>query len=856
MTMNEIRQDVAFSLRLLRRSPWSSAAAVVVLALGIGANSAIVGLLDAALLRPLPYPEAERLVQVEQDQRVEVSPEFSAEKFLAWRAGSSRSMEAMAAYDTPRRFALRNLIGQPLLAAGAGGRRPPPERHLVGQPRSAAALGAGRPQLVSGLRVTREIFAVLGVAPLAGRGFTADEDRPGGPAVAVPSQHLWQSLFAGDPAALGRRLDLDGTPYTIVGVMPAAFRLPAAADLWLPLQLDPASHEHAQELLVTARLRRGVHREPAEQELQAANRGYLAAQGWGASRERARLLPFDLFLRGSYRRPLLLALAAVGLVLLIACANVANLQLAKLTARRREIGIRASLGASAARILRQLLTESLVLALAGGGLGLALCAALLPALPALAPAGLALVPAGEMVRLDARVFCFALALALAAGVLAGLAPAWNAGARGLRSGLAEGAAGAGSAGGRRGGRLRRALVVVETALAMALLISAGLLIKSFAGLLATDPGFATEHVLTAKVALPPEAYRGPAALERFERELLPELAALPGVRMAALAGTLPCERGPAMTFIVAGRPVGPGGEGVGLAEYRGVTSGYFAALGIRLLRGRPFAAGDAASAPGVLILNAAAARQFFPGQRALGQRITIGLPDMPRQADPAAREVVGIAADVRERDLAQPPPPILYVPLAQVPPNLNALLLRAFPLSVVLATAVDPSSLAAAARQRLWEREPDLPVLDVVPLDAIVARSLGAPRFQALLVGGMGALALVLSALGIYGVLAHLVAQRSREIGIRMALGGHRRAIQLLVVRQGMAPALAGIGIGTLGALGATRLLAGFLTGLSTTDPAVFSAAPLLMAAIALLATALPARRAARVDPATALKAD
>ncbi|HLX07813.1 MAG TPA: ABC transporter permease [Thermoanaerobaculia bacterium] len=820
--MRDLLQDFAFGLRLLRRNPWLSAAAVLLLALGIGANTAIFSVLDAVLLKPLPYRQPERLVELEVVDRSEVEPVFSEEKYLAWRAGA-RSFSALAAYDA--------------LEPG----------------HSFVLRVEGHPELVAGTRVSQEFFAILGVPAALGRVFQADEDRPGGRPVVVLSHRLWRRAFAGDPGVLGRRYDLDGTPYTIVGVMPPGFRLPASAELWTPLRLDAASHQHAQDLLAMGRLRPGVSAAQAQAEMAAVNRHYLVSQGWGDSRERPRLAPLSDFLRGAYRQPLTLALSAVAVVLLIACANIANLQLARFAARQREIAIRASLGASGIRILRQLLAESTVLALLGGGLGLALCGLLMPPLLALAPPELAGGPAGPAV-LDARVFGFALLVSLLTGFLAGIAPALEASRARLQQSVAEGTSGAGGAGGRRGRKMRHSLVVMETALALLLLISAGLLIRSFAGLRTTDPGFRADHLLTLKMWLPPGPYGQPGALERLQRELLPEIAAMPGVRGATLATSAPLELGAEMTFVIPGRYVPGGKEGQGIAQYRGVSAEYFQALGIKLRGGRWLLPGDGARAPGVVLLNETAAHRFFPGQNPLGQRLDIGLPDMPEQADPAPREVVGVVADVRDVELASQPAPILYVPLAQVPPSLATLLVQRLPINLLVDTAGAPGNLAHAVRDRIWAHQPDLAITGIVPMAAIVDRSLAAPEFQMLLLSWLALLALLLAALGIYGVIAYLVAQRTREIGIRMALGGHRGDIQRLMVRQGMAPALLGIGIGLVAALAASRLLRGLVTGVSPTDLATFTGVPLLMAGIALLATWLPARRASRVNPTEALR--
>ena len=816
--MTELIKDVVYSLRMLRKNPWVSGAAVLALALGIGANIAIFSVTNTLLLRPLAYPEPDRLVQIQRQTRKELSPTFSEEKYLFWRQGG-RVFQGMAAYD--------------------------------GLPHGYILKGDGHPEIVDGARVSGEFFQVFGVRPAVGRWISPEDDRPGAAGTAVLSHGLWQQRFGGDPGVVGQQVSLDGESFTVVGVMPEDFRYPAGIRLWTSLRADPAHPADAEVLLITARLADGVSRDAALTEMEQINRRYLEFKGWGESDDRASVLPLQVFLNGDYRQALLVLLAAVGLVLLIACANVTNLQLARFAGRRREVAIRTALGASSSRMARLILTESLVLAGLGGLGGLALCGLALRPLVALAPAA---VSASQEVVVDGSVLAFAVGIALLTGLLAGIAPILQARRVPVNETVKEGSTGSGVGGGRLGSRVRYGLVVLEVALALILMVGAGLLVKSFAGLRSVDPGFDAGNVLTLKIPLPPARYGAAGGMEKLQRELLPEIQAVPGVRSAALSTNLPLELGADMTFVIDGRWSPGSKEGTGIGQYRAVTPAYFDALEVAVKRGRKIAPSDTAGAPGVVLLNETAAKRYFPGENPLGRRLVIGLPDMVEQADPAPREIVGIVEDVRETSLESDPPAILYVPLEQMPPSLGALIIQLLPMNVVVRTEQDPGLLTRSVEERVWAFDPDLPVANVQPMEERVARSIGSRRFHAVLLGSLAVLALVLASLGVYGVLAYLVTQRTREIGIRIALGGDRGQIHRLVLRQGMVPVLLGIALGLAGALASSRLLAGFLYGVSATDPSAMAGVAMVMAAVALLATYLPARRASRLDPMEALR--
>ena len=818
--MSEFWQDVRYGLRMLRKSPWVTGIAVLALALGIGANTAIFSVVYGLLLQPLPFPAAERLMQIEQRNGDEYDPTFSISKFFSLRQ-EDRGFEALTAYE--------------------------------GLSHGYSLIGDGRPQRVVGTGVTWEFFRVLGVNPALGRGFTQQDDLPGAGRSVVLSHRLWQQRFGGDRAAVGRKLVLDGEPYEVIGVMPPGFQYPATAELWTPLRLDPASQDRARFLLFTGRLKPGISPDAARAEMDARNREYLVRQGWGDSREAISVRPLQVYLHGEFRPALLVMLAAVALVLLIACADVANLQLARFAARHREIAIRSTLGARSVRIVRQLLTESVLLALAGGALGVLICYASVKPLLALAPASLAsrLPP----IEIDGAVLAFAAGLSLLTGLLSGAVPAFQTRRVDLNGTIKEGSTGSGAGGGRQGRRVRYSLVVAEVALTIVLMIGAGLLIKSFNGLRGIDPGFDPQGVLTMKIPLPEAKYGPTPALENLQRLLLPELEALPGVSAAAASTNLPFEPGAEMTFVIDGRYTG-GSEGKGVSHYRGVTPRFFDALKIPLLRGRAFRETDGGGAPGVMILNETAALRFFPAENPIGQRITIGLPDMPEQADPAPREIIGIVADVREDGLDKATPPIFYVPMAQIPPTFNALLVQVLPLNLVVRAAGDPRSLARTVEEKVWAYDGELPVTEPLPLEEVLSRSLGLQRFRVWLLGSLAVLALILSAVGVYGVLSHLVGQRTREIGIRVALGGRPGDVVRLVMRQGMVPVLIGIAIGVAGALASMHLLASFLFGVEATDFFTFATVAAFLTLVALVAIYLPARRAARVSPVEALRYD
>jgi len=795
-------QDLRFALRSLRRSPGYALAAIATLAIGIGANTAIFSAVNGVLLRPLPFAEPQRLVGVWGRHAAIGRETASLPDFLDWRR-EARAVEDMAALTLTR----YNLAGD------------------------------GEPEVVRGALVTANLFPLLGVTAEAGRVFTAEEERGGAERVAMLSEGFWRRRFGGSPDVLGRPLLLGGTPYTVVGIAPAALRLQQEVDLWTPLTTDSTLGRRSDFLTVIGRLRAGATLGQAQEELSTIARR-LEAQypetnaGWGVE-----LLALQEQLVGGIRPALLVFMGAVALVLLIACANVANLMLARVTAREREVTIRAALGASRRRLVRQLLTESVVVALAGGAAGLLLAVWGVQALRALEPGT---IPRAEEIGIDPAALAFALGLSLLTGVLFGLLPALRVLNRDLHDGLKEG--GRGAAGGTGVHGTRGALVLAEVALAFMLLIGAALLLRSFTRLQEVDPGFNGGGILTARLSFPRNGYAEPDRRLSFAERLLERLRATPGVTSAALVSDAPLGgSAPYWSFEVAGmEPAGPGV--VQDAAVYVASPEYFETLGIPLREGRRFEPRDRPEAPPVAVISQALARRYWPDRSPLGQRITFG---NPADSSTTWSTIVGVVGDVRQESLAEPAYPQVYVPYAQMPVR-----------SIVVAArgAGDPLALLAALKGSVAELDPSLPLSAVATMDQLVTATLARPRVNAAVLGGFALVALALAAVGIYGVITYGVVQRTRELGIRMALGAGSSQLLRLVVRQGMAPVLAGIALGGLGALAGTRVLRSLLFGVGATDPLTFALVTGFLLAVSLTASYLPARRAARSDPMAALR--
>ncbi len=798
--------DLRAAARSLRSRPGLSLAMVATLALGIGAVTALFSVVDAVLLRRLPFGDSGRLVMIHQYDRVSgTTREASSVPDYYDLAARARSFSGLAAF-----------VSNSVSLAGAGG-----------EPRRLTATG-----------VSHAYFATLELHPLLGRGVLPEEDRPGGARVAVLSEELWRSTFRADPGVLGRPIKLDDESYDIVGVMPRGSALPgAAADLWVPLQLGPASTPRSlHNVFVLGRLGSGVTLAAAQAEATGIaadlERDFAESnRGRGFSVE-----PLADVMVGSVRPALLVLLGAVTLVLLIACVNVANLLLAQGWARSREIALRRTLGASLPRLTRQFLAESLLLAAAGGALGVLLAVWGLDLLLQLAPSDL---PRLETVQVDIGVLTVAILVTMVVALVFGILPTLQARRIDLHGAL-QGSGSRGATGGLANRRVRDLLVAAEVALSVVLVVGAGLLIRSLGKLQSVDPGFRTEQVVKLDLTLPASRYpqnfaEHPhwTAVSGFYQRLLERAAALPGVGAVALAASHPLAAGFTNSFVIVGRE----------AEYtqqpeiaiRVVSPGYFALMNVPLRRGRLLEDRDVEDAAGVLLLNEAAVRRFFPGQDPIGQRLAFWGRE---------RTIVGVVGNEHFRGLAEEAPPAAYPPLAQVPIGSASLLARA------------GGGAVPALEAAVWALDPDLALSGVEPLDRTLAESIARPRFTTVLLGLFAGLALLLASIGVHGLLSYTVAQRTREIGIRLALGAPPPAVLALVARRGLVLALAGTAAGLLGALALGRLLRSLLFGVGPSDPVTFAAAPLILVAVALVASYLPARRAARVDPMIALRSE
>ena len=800
-------RDCRYGARSLRKSPGFTLVAVLTLALGTGATTAIFSVMNAVMFRPLPYPEAERLVYVGQQYRGGLAGSGEP-KFLFWRE-QSRSFEALACYSG---------------FGGAGGN----------------LAGGAEAEQVRGVRVSEDFFRALGVYPALGRAFTREEDAPGGARVAILSDGLWRRSFGGDEGLIGKTVTLNGAPTTVVGVMPPQFNFSSGPDLFVPMRARQGANVDPNAEVV-GRLKPGVSLAQAEAELKGIAERYRAAfPRHMAEGETVGVKPYQDFFTEGVAKYLWIVLGAVIFLLLIACANVANLQLARAAARRREIAMRMALGAAGGRIVRQLLTEGLMLALAGGAAGLFLAAWIIQLLTALIPSGL--LPRFARVGMDWRVLAFTLAAAVVTGLLFGTAPAWQALKVDVNASLKENTGKGASA----RGRLRGALVVAEVALSLVLLVGAGLLVRTFTNLLGVTPGFDPRNVLTFQVDLNGERYDTAAEAAAFYRDALERIGRLPGVEAAAITNKLPLDWQFNMPVVFPDNP-----EQAQTVQVRLASPDYFRAMRIDLRRGRAFDGADDRAAPPVVVVNEAFARRFYEGKDALARQFSVG-----RGVDDPVRQVIGVVGDVKQQGLDRPAPPMVFVPVQQASDKLLTTVRTFTSTHFVVRTTVEPTSLAPAVKQQLAALDAALPPSRFSTMEEIAARSIASQRFNMWLLGSFAALGLLLAAVGIYGVMSYTVAQRTREIGIRMALGAQAGTVLKLVTRQGMTLTFMGIAIGVAASLALTRLMEGLLYGVAATDPATFAANALLLTAVSLAACYLPARRATRVNPLIALRYD
>lgn len=810
-TIETFLQDTRYAFRMLRKNPGFTAVAVLTLALGIGANTAIFSVVYAVLLKPLPFTNPDQL-------------------FTAFQANTQQGIaETGCSYPNFEEWRAQNHVFSELAGILA---------HQL------TLTGRGEPSVVNTSVVTPELFALLDVKPLAGRIFSPQDGKQGAAPVALVSEDLWRGRFGADPKITGTSINLDKHPFTVIGIIPAAFRTPlftAKQEVWIPLVQDPLFSTFMPQrgthlLPAIGRLKPGVSVAQAQAEMDAIS-GRLAREfpaenkGWTI-----RLVPLQKEIVGDVRIELLVLLGAVGLVLLIACANIANLLLTRATSRSKEIAVRTALGAGRARIVRQLLTETAVLGLLGGAVGIALAYWGVQTMSSLLPSNL---PQMNPIRVDYSVMGFALLLSAIAGVAFGLAPAMFAANADIQNTLREGAR-SGESRNRR--RARGFLAVAEISLAMVLLMTAGLLLRSFARLTSVSPGFDVQHIVKADISLPQFQYSTPQQWAAFSEELLARIQSDPGLQDSAVVVPRPiADTSVNLPFDIVGNPPSAAGASR-TAHYVSISPDYFRVMGIPLLAGRFFNQHDSSSALRVSIISDAMARQYFPNQDPLGKQITFGFPPGGGQA---MREIVGIVGNVRDVTLGQNPAAMMYVPYAQAP---------FWGANLVVKSTLSTSSVAAAIRQEVWRMDKDLPVTDVAKMPDVIDASVAGPRFRTFLLGLFAAMALVLAATGIFGVISYSVSRRTKEIGIRVALGASRNTILSMILRETLVLTVTGLAVGLPCALAASRLLGHMLFGVSASDPATLAAVAFILAAVAALAGYIPARRAMRVDPMYALR--
>jgi putative ABC transport system permease protein len=805
--LGDLWQDLRYGLRMLLKSPGFTIVAVIALALGIGANSAIFSVVNTVLLRPLPYKAPERLVMVWEDDTKDGHPRDTpaAANYIDWR-DQNQVFEGMSAIADV----------------------------------SFNLTGSGEPERISGRRVSANLFSLLGVEPQLGRAFTPEEDQPSAARVAIMSHGLWQRRFGSDAKIIGQSLTLNGQSVTVVGVMPPHFQFPSREDeLWIPIAFtsQEAANRGRHYLQVVARMKPGVTLQQAQAEMNT-----IAARlqqqypnsntGLGAT-----VVSLHEQLVGDIKPALLVLLGAVGFVLLIACANVANLLLARAAGRQKEIALRVALGASRSRLIRQFLTESLLLAALGGVVGLLLSLWGVSLLKAFIPQNISQF---KDIAIDAKVLGFTLLISLLTGLIFGLAPAAQTSSFNLNETLKEG--GRDSVAGSRGNRIRGMLVIAEVAVSLILLIGAGLLINSFLRLRSVDPGFSADKLLTMRIVLPTLKYPDQARRTAFYTELVQRIESLPGVQSAAVTNWIPLvSQGDSQGISIEGRPEPAPGQGP-VVVTRVVSPNYFRTMDIQLLQGRQFNEQDRADAPGVVVISETMARSLWAGEDPIGKRLKVGALSSPTQW----LTIVGVVKDVRQFQLNAEPKPQMYMPYEQ--PTFFV------PSHLVIRTNVEPLSLASAVRGAVWGIDKDQPVSNISTMEDVLSESVARQRFSMLLLAIFAAVALVLAAVGLYGVMSYSVAQRTHEIGIRMALGAQRSDVLKMVVGQGLKLVLIGVVLGLVASFVLTRVMTSLLYGVSATDPTTFLSISLVLISVAMLASYLPARRATKVDPMIALR--
>jgi putative ABC transport system permease protein len=811
--MKGLTQDLRYALRQLRKNPGFTAVAVLTLALGIGANTAIFSVVNAALLQPLPFKDPGRLVQVWHVPPAKSFPgltqfSVSAANYVDWQ-NQSRTFQQMAIYT----FAGYNLIGN------------------------------SRAEALTGTPVSQEFFSVLGAQPILGRTFAPDEDQPGHGNVAILENALWQSRFGADRNIIGRQITLNGQSFAVVGVMGRDMQFPFGTQLWTPMAWTDKERavrgEHHYSVI--ARLKPGITVQQAQVEMETISNRLAqeypeADTGWGAV-----VIPLRDQIVGSIRPMLRVLFGAVGFVLLIACANVANLLVAKALARSKEVAIRTSLGASRSRVLRQVFTETTLLSFSGAVFGLLLANFGIKLLVAFLADGLSAV----QVSLDGWVLAFTFLISLLTGILAGLAPAWRLTRTNLSEAMKEGLGRTDSDAG--GNRTRSVLVVSEVALSLVLLVGAGLMIRSMQQLYKVNPGFDPHGVLTLSAQISDKKFPEPRQQEAFFDQVLQRVRALPGVDSAGAIDALPLADGSNQPITIEGRPKLPMSEQPEVAV-RLITPDYLRAMRIPLLQGRDLKDGDTRDRPYVVLISDSMARRFWPNENPIGKHLTLSF--FPEQS----REIVGIVGDVKQRGLGVlEPVASLYFPLSQVSASITADW-RSFPMSLIVRTKSQPNALVSAVTGAVHQVDPEVPVANVTSMDEFLRNTLSQQQMSMLLLAAFAGLALLLAAVGIYSVLSYAVKRRAQEIGIRMALGAQRRDVLRMILAQGAALAAIGVGIGTVAALALTRLMQSQLFGITATDPVTFITVAAFLMLVAIAACYLPAGRATEVHPMEALR--
>ncbi len=807
--LETIWQDLRFGARMLVKTPGFTVVAVITLALGIGANSAIFSVVNTVLLRPLPYNDPDRLVMVWEDDTKGGYPRDTpaAGNYIDWR-DQNQVFESMAAIAD----------------------------------RSFNLTGVGEPERIEGRQVSASLFPLLGVEPQLGRVFLPEEDQPGASRVVIMSHGLWQRRFGSDNAIIGQSLNLNGESHTVVGVMPPSFQFPTRKDeMWVPIAFtsQEAANRGRHYLQVIARMKPGITPEQAQAEMTAIATRLQQQYPDSNTDLGAAVVPLHEHVAGAIKPALLVLLGAVGFVLLVACANVANLLLARAAARQKEIAVRVALGATRLRLIRQFLTESILLAVLGGGGGLLLSLWGVNLLKAFIPENIS---QARAITIDAKVLGFTILVSLLTGLIFGLAPATQASSFNLNETLKEG--GRDSAAGGRGNRIRSLLVIAEVAVSLVLLVGAGLLINSFLRLRSVDPGFRAENLLTMEIVLPRLKYPDHARRTTFYNEMLSRVEALPGVKSASVTNWIPLVRqGDSIGVSIEGQP-DPGPSQRPSVVTRVVGPQYFSTMGIQLLHGRQFEEQDRTDTPAVAVISETMARRHWPGEDPIGKRIT---PGSPTSSDPNNwLTIVGVVKDVRQFELNAEPKPQMYLTYSQA--GFFA------PRHLIVSTNVEPLSLASTVRGIVWEIDKDQPVSNVGTMEDTLSESIARQRFSMLLLGIFATVALVLAAVGIYGVMSYSVAQRRHEIGIRMALGAQRSDVLKLAVGQGLKLLVVGVAVGITAALILTGVMTSLLFGISATDPTTFITIPLVLISVGIVASYVPARRATRVDPMVALR--